>query len=76
MSKIECFECERGHLVEKKVPWATTGGKGQLLIIPDVPVLLCDKCGIGYLGHEANEQITAARIADGVVYRPLPKRVK
>lgn len=66
---LSCFECEDGVLHEVILPYEAVAGDGKTLTIPDVPLLVCDKCGSECLDSEAGRMIDAAREASGVKFR-------
>lgn len=66
---VRCFECENGILRTILLPYETTNGRGELLIVPAVPHEVCDKCGDICFQATASRMIEAARVATGVKYR-------
>ncbi len=68
-TRMHCFDCEAGRYDKVIRDYETTGGKGQPLVIPGVPHLVCDKCGEIVISATASKIIEFAREADGVVYR-------
>jgi YgiT-type zinc finger domain-containing protein len=64
-----CFECDDGTIRLVRKPYETTGGKGEPLTIPDVPIWTCDTCGDQSFDKNGSQIIQEAREAAGVKYR-------
>jgi YgiT-type zinc finger domain-containing protein len=67
--ELTCFECQIGTIRLVSKPHETTGGKGEPLTIPDVPIWTCDHCGDESFDKNGSRIIEEARIAAGVKYR-------
>jgi YgiT-type zinc finger domain-containing protein len=64
-----CIECDDGMVRLVSKPYETTGGNGEPLTIPDVPIWTCDTCGDQSFDANGSRIIEEARIAAGVRYR-------
>ena len=72
---FQCFDCETGFLEKQLKDYKTTDGKGELLVVPNVPHYICDKCGESCLDSEASSMIEKARKKTGVKYKN-PRLIK
>ncbi|MGD1978633.1 MAG: type II toxin-antitoxin system MqsA family antitoxin [Akkermansiaceae bacterium] len=57
--EIPCFECESGSLIPMLKDHPVEVKDGRVLIVPNVPMLVCDCCGDQVTDDEGNAHINA-----------------
>jgi HTH-type transcriptional regulator/antitoxin HigA len=56
---LPCFECEEGRLQSTIEDYTTYHPSRGEMVVPDVPMLRCDRCGELVIGDEGNRKIDA-----------------